>query len=173
MTRFILLALATLSLTGCMPPLEPRTGGAPAVALDEDGDGVADALVYADGDGRPLTEPSTGGTVEVPGSRARFAAGGRVDTSIAGLLETLGVLGVPLAAGAGALWGRAKPVKRALHAETLFRGLVGAVQHARTHGGLDATALAQLDAALSGANSQVAGLNRAVDLAKADMKNGE
>ena len=173
MTRLALIILMTGALTGCMGAMDLPASGVPTVELDEDGDGAPEALVYADADGRPLTDPATGRAAEVPGSRERFAAGGRVDATVAGLLESLGLLGVPLAAGAGALWGRAKPVKRALHAETLFRGLVGAVQHARTHGGLDATALAQLDAALSGANSQVAGLNRAVDLAKADMKNGE
>ncbi len=172
MTRLTLLTVM-LALTGCMGAIDLPASGAPAVGLDEDGDGAPEALVYADADGEPLTDPATGGPAEVPGSRERLAAGGRVDTTVAGLLETLGVLGVPLAAGAGALWGRAKPVKRALHAETLFRGLVGAVQHARTHGGLDTKALARLDAALAGANSQVEGLNRAIAMTKAEMKAAE
>ncbi|MFW6145749.1 MAG: hypothetical protein ACOC7R_00280 [Planctomycetota bacterium] len=173
MTRLMLSILMTVALTGCMGALDPTASEAPTVALDEDGDGAPEVLVYADAEGRPLADPATGGPAEVPGSRERLAAGGRLDASVAGLLETLGLLGVPLAAGAGALWGRAKPVKRALHAETLFRGLVGAVQHARTHGGLDAKTLTRLDATLAGANSQVTGLNRAIALAKAEMQNGD
>ncbi|NLF30561.1 MAG: hypothetical protein GX591_06705 [Planctomycetes bacterium] len=170
MNRLTVLIVTSFLLTGCMGGLEPLAAGAPTVALDEDGDGVPEALVYADADGRPLTDPATGGPAEVPLSRERFAAAGGVDTAVAGLLETLGMLGVPLAGGVGALWGRARPARRALHAETLFRGLVGAVQHARENGGLSADALAQLDAALSDANAQVAGLNRAIALAKADRK---
>lgn len=137
---------------------------------DETGDGVADIDVYTNADGEPLIEPATGQPAEVPGSREKYAAGMQADTAIGTLLQVAGTLGLPLAGGAGLLWGRKKPIQRLTALWTQFCGLVRSVnevRHTAETGG--AVTAGQIDALLREFNALTPQLEAAIAEAKGTL----
>ena len=132
------------------------------VAIDEDGDGLPEAL-GSDTNGDGLVDE------ELPGSRAYFAEAELFDQGISDLLLTLG-LSIPFAGIAGKFWGAYKPAKRAVNAERLFKGVVDSVQRVRESGKLDVDSIKAVNAALHEAQQQVKGLEKAIAMAKAEEK---
>lgn len=167
----ILSLVAVWLLGGCqaMAPLFDTDGDnvpdrtMPTVPIDEDGDGVPDLDAFATETGLPLTDPTTGQPAEVPGSRDKYIRAAGADTAVGGLLEIAGLLGIPLAAGAGALWSRKKPVQRVAALETFFRGLVTSVQGVRQKAHANGSLAADdLDESLEALNRLTPALDAAI-----------
>ena len=100
------------------------------VMIDDDGDGLADALgVDQDGDGKADTD-ETGTAIEVPESREHFAEATAADTGLETILALVAAL-VPITGVGATLVARLKPAKRIAHHAAMATGLVKSVENIR------------------------------------------
>ncbi len=174
---FIALALLVMcSATGCslgerLAEFQADNPELSYKSVDEDGDGTPDTYLITDKQGNVVKDPKTGKPREVPGARKMLARAGDTDASLALLLKGLGgASGVSVLGLIGYWVGRLKPTKRVTHLTTLWRGLVKSVQQVRTSPDMPEGALALINRILSESQREVAGLERAVAEAKAELK---
>ena len=120
--------------------------GSPVYIVDDDGDGVPEALASKDG--------------ELAGTREQFTEAGIFDEHIGALL---GLFGGGAATG---LYRLLKPAKRTLHAEAMFRGVVGAVQKVREEGSISTETMAVINNILKEVTAGIPGIKEAIAKAK-------